>query len=119
MSNTKIVKTSKLVNSIEIDLKKYDSTKIFIEEYNLSKVVIDSDNSKTSSNEKKLLANFTSRPEKIAVLDINSAHQIKDNDNGVSKLYDSYIDSKSTRVVKWDKSITLTINKLEKVNVGL
>lgn len=74
MSNTRIVKTSKLVNGINIDLKKYDLTKIFIEEYNLSKVVIDSDGSKTFSNKIKSLVNITLRPEKIAVPNINSDH---------------------------------------------
>lgn len=47
------MKTSKLVDSLDISLKKYNFAKVSIKKKSPSKVVIDSDNVKFSFNRKK------------------------------------------------------------------
>lgn len=106
-------------NLIDIGLKEYDPAEVSIEEYDPSEVVIDSDDSETSSNENELPANITSRPGRAAVPDMNSAHQIRNDNNGISKLCAPCVGSKSTRVVKRDKTMTPTTDKLEEVHADL
>lgn len=119
LSNARVVKTSKLINSINIDLKEYDSAKVFIEEYDPSGIVIDSDDSEISSNKNKSPADIALRLRGAAFPNTNFTHQTRGNDNGISKLCASCVDNKSTQVVRRNKSMTLTIDKLGKVHVDL
>lgn len=119
MSNPRVVKTSKLIDSINIGLKKYDPAKISIKEYDLSEIAIDSDNSKAFSNKNKSPANIALRPRKATISDRNFFSQTRGDDNRFFKLYTPCVGSKSTQVVGWDKSMTTTIGKLEEVHADL
>lgn len=96
MSNARVIKASKLVDGVNIGFKKYNLTKVFIKEYDPSKVAIDSDNFETSFNKKKSPTNIALRPREVAVLNTNFAHQIKSDDDGISKLCASCVGSKLT-----------------------
>lgn len=85
MSNAKIVKTSKLVDGVDIDLKKYDSTKVSIKEYDSSEVTIDLDNFDTSFNEYKLQVDIVSRPEEVALPDMSFVHQTRGDNDEIPK----------------------------------
>lgn len=119
MSNLKVVKTSKLVDSINIDLKKYNPAKVSIKKYDLSKVAIDLDDFKISSNKYKPPTNIILRPERATVLNTNFAHQTRGNGDEIAKLCAPYVSSKPTQIVKWNKSMTLTTDKLKKVHTDL
>lgn len=104
ISNAQVVKAFKLVKNIDLG---------FAKEYDLTKVLIDLDNLDNSRN------NFWMKP----TLDLNSAYYIKidiiDDNNVLDKLYIPYVRNKLTWVVRRNKSITLIINKFEKVYVDL
>lgn len=119
MNNARIVKTSKLVNGINIGLKKYYSAKVSIEEYALSKIAVDSNDSEAFSNKYKPPANIALRPERAAVPDTNFANQIRGSNDEISKLCTLYVGSKSTQVIKRDKSMTPTTNQLEEISADL
>lgn len=119
MSNMKVIRTSKLVNSVDISLKEYDPTKVSIEKYDLSKVVIDSNTSETSSNKYKPPTEITSRLGGAAIPDTNFAHQTRKDNDRVSKLCISYVSNKMTQVIRREKSMSPTTDKLEKVYVDL
>lgn len=119
VSNARVVKTFKLVDGIDISLKKYEAAKISIKEYDSSEVAMISDNSEVSSNENESLADIASRPRTAAIPDTNFFSQTRGDNNGIFKLCTLCIGSKSTRIVRWDKSMTPTIDKLEEVHADL
>lgn len=95
-----MVKASKLIDNINISLKKNNSAKIFI----------DLDDFKVFFDENKLLSNSAIQPTlfksiflfiKIIILNVNFDFQTKENnDNGIGKLCTFCISSKSTQVVR-------------------
>lgn len=119
MGNARVVKISKLVNSVDIGFKEYNSTKVSIKKYDLFEVAIDSDNSEAFFNEYKPPADIALRPGGAAVPDTNFAYQIRSDNDGISKLYTPCIGSKSTQVVKRDKSMIPTRDKPEEIHADL
>lgn len=119
MSNAKVVKISKLVNDVNINLKKYDPAEVSIKEYDPSKVAIDLDNSKASFNEYELPTNIALGSGEAAVPDTNFTHLIRGNNAGISKLCTPCVGSKSIQIVKQDENMTLIIDKLEEVHTDL
>lgn len=58
----------------------------------------------------------------IKKIDSGSVYQIKSNINnndGSDKLYTLYVRSKSTKVIKKNKSMTITTNKLKEIHANL
>lgn len=96
MSNARVVKVSKLVDGINIGFKEYNLARVFIKRYDPSKVAIYSDNFETSFNKNKSPTNIALRLRKVAVLNTNFAHQIKGDDDGISKLCASCVGSELT-----------------------
>lgn len=94
------MKASKLVGGIKISLKKYNPTKI----------LIDSNNFETFSNENKLPTNSISQlmllklvflSIKTTISNVNSILQPKkNNNNGIAKLCTLCIDSKFNQLVR-------------------
>lgn len=113
MSNTRVVRIFKLVNSINIGLKKYDFAKVSIKKCDLFKIFIDLDNSKVSSNENKLPANI------IATLSLDFIYQIKANNDGIPRLCAPYVGSKLAQIIGQQNSMTLITYKLKKVCIDL
>lgn len=113
MSNARVVRIFKLVNSINIGLKKYDFAKVSIKKCDPFKIFIDLDNSKVSSNENKLLANI------IATINLDFVYQIRTNNDGISRLYAPCISSKSAQIVGQENSMILIIYKLKGVCIDL
>lgn len=109
VTNTQVVRICKLVNSINICLKKY----------NLIKVFIDSNNSEISFNKNELPTNIGLQLIKTTIYDIDSAHQIRDNNIGIAKLFIFCVSSKLTQVVRRNKIIIPIINKLKKIRTDL
>ena len=112
VSNARVVKASKLVEDIDLGpAKKYDPTEVFVDSE-------DSDNSEDDSQaESTLVQQHTS--EKV---DSGSTHHIKssiDNNNILDKLYTPCVGSKSTRVIRRNKSMTPITHKLEEVHADL
>lgn len=95
-----MVKASKLIDNINIGLKKNNSAKVFI----------DLDDFKVFFDENKLLSNSAIQPAlfesiflflKIIILNVNFVFQTKENnDNGIGKLCTFCINNKSTQVVR-------------------
>ena len=91
--------------------KEYDPTEVFVDSE-------DSDNSEDNSRAESTLAqqHTSDTSEKV---DPGSAHQIKssmDDNNTLDKLCTPCVGSKSTRVVRRNKSMTPTTSKLEEVH---
>lgn len=85
MSNAKIVRTSKLVDGVDIDLKKYDSIKVSIKEYDPSELTIGLDNFDASFNEYKLPVDIVSRPGEVALSDMSFVHQTGGDNDEIPK----------------------------------
>lgn len=85
-------------------------------EYNPAKVLIDSDNSNVESDgiyEERLSIQLS------AEISIVAIYQFIKNLDIINKICTVYIGSKSTQVVRQNKNITPTINKLEEVHTNL
>lgn len=111
ISNRQVVTSSKLVDSIQLG---HDNN----QEYNSIKVLIDLDNSDISdtSNCKEPLTMLSG----IEVTPTIVVCQIKIKDPDIlDKLCVLYIKSKWTRVVRQNKSMIATSNKLEEVHANL
>lgn len=110
ISNVRVVRASKLVDDIQLE---YDSNR----EYNLVEVFINSDDSDVFcmlSSEKSLMILST-----IEVIPTTIVSQtIKDLDI-LNKLYILCISTKLIKVVRQNKSMTVTFNKLEDMHVKL
>ena len=97
----------------DIDLgppKEYDPIEVFVDSKDL-------DNSEDDSRTESTLAQYTSEE-----VDPGSAQRIKssiDNNNVLDKLCTPYVGSKSTRVVRRNKSMIPTTSKLEEVHADL
>lgn len=106
-----MVKASKLVNGIDFGLEK---------EYNLAEVFLDSEelNVDDLRDNPQSMTSLAQSPVDASL----AMHQVKagaDEENILDKLYTPCIASKSTWVVRRDKNMTLTTNKLEKVYIDL
>lgn len=115
-SNARVVKTSKLVDGINLGLPD--------KEYNLAEVFIDSDDSEISDVEEidsQAILPSTGSPAQIAnqqgpPTSTASARQAND---VLDKLCAPCMGSKSTRTVRQNKSMTPTTSKLEEVHADL
>ncbi len=128
VSNVGVVKASKLVDVVDLDPdnKKYDPAKLFIDSNN-------SDNSKASANENVLPVDkawdsvflepvsVSTIPLKTTILGSDSVHLTKkNNENDVlNKLFTPCVGSKSTWVIRQNKSMKPTTNKREEVHMDL
>lgn len=112
VSNARVIRASKLVEGIDLGLaKEYDPTEVFVDSE-------DSDNSGDNSRAEPSLAQQHTSEE----VDPGSAHQIKssiDDNNALDKLCTPCVGSKSTRVVKKNKSMTPTTSKFKEVHANL
>lgn len=112
VSNARVVRVSKLVESIDLGpAKEYDPTEVFVD----SK---DSDDSEDNSRAEPSLA----QQHTLEEVDPGSAHQIKssiDNNDALDKLCTPCVGSKSTRVVRRNKSMTPITSKLKEVHADL
>ena len=111
ISNTRVVKASKLVDGIDLDNNN--------KEYNPAEVFIDLDNSNISelsdSNEKPLIQHPSAKTTPSTVI-----RRIRTKDSDVlDKLCTPCIGIKSIRVVWKNKSMTPTTDKLEEVHADL
>lgn len=123
VSNARVVRAFKLMDGIDLDLTNN-------RKYNPSKVLVYSNDCEISSDKNKLPNKSTSPPTHpltpilpVNVMTSTSNHvcQAKKcvDDNIIAKLCTLYIDSKFTLFIKWNKSMTLTLNKLEGENAHL
>lgn len=101
ISNTWVVRASRLTNGIDLDIEN--------KEYNPIEVLIKSDESG--------IANLLDT-EKLPGIYIAQVCQTRAKDI-FNKLYKSYVESKSTQVIRHNKSITAMTNKLEEVYTNL
>ena len=112
ISNTRIVRASKLVEGIDLGpAKEYDPREVFVDSE-------DSDDSEDDSRAEPFLA----QQHTLEEVDPGSAHQIKssiDDNDALDKLCTPCVGSKSTRVVRRNKSITPITSKLEEVHANL
>ena len=112
VSNAQVVRASKLVESIDLGpAKEYDPTEVFVDSE-------DSDDSGDNSRAESFLA----QQHTLEEVDPGSAHQIKssiDDNDALDKLCTPCVGSKSTRVVRRNKSITPITSKLEEVHANL
>lgn len=94
MSNMRVARASKQVDDINIGLKKYKLTKIFI---NL-------DDSKASFNKNELPTNYlqstSSASIEITIQDTKSTYPIRNNNDRISKLCTPCIGSKFIQIVR-------------------
>lgn len=104
MSNAHIVKAAKLVDGISFEQKD--------KKYNLAEVLVDSDNfnASVSLDEEGLPTQLLAKTRVVVI------HQKIENADAINKLCTPYVGSKLTRVVRWNKSMTTTTNKLEEVH---
>lgn len=112
-SNARVVRASKLTDGINFDISnsKYDPAEVFI----------DSDNSNASNfdfNSKTLTSNNPTTLDPIPIIVACQENNAENPDN-LDKLYTPYMGSISTRVVRQNKSITITTSKLEEVHINL
>lgn len=94
MNNIEVIRAFKLVDDINIDLKKYNPTKIFI-----------------NSNSSKAFFNENISQSKMTTLNIDFIYQNKENNCRIVNQCKLYINSKFTQVIRQTKSMTLIINK--------
>lgn len=107
MSNGYVVRVAKLVNDISLEQED--------KKYNPTEILIDSDNFKTSVSSDEEISPIQSPAETlIAVI-----HQTIENTDTIDKLCTPCIESKLIEVMRRNKSMTITINKLEKVHADL
>ena len=128
VKNARVVRASKLVDVVNLgpDNKEYDSAKVFINSDN-------SDNSKASANENDLPVDkawdisllepvsVPTIPTRTTIPSSDSADLTKENskNNLLDKLSTPCLGSKSTWVIRQNKSIMPTKNKLEVVHTDL
>lgn len=123
VSNVQIVRAFKLMDGIDLDFTNN-------REYKPSKVLVYSNDSEISSDENKSPNKSTSPPTypptpilpvNVMTSTSNHVYQAKKcvDDNMIAKLCILYIGSKSTLFIKWNKSMTSTLNKLEGENADL
>ena len=112
-SNARVVRASKLVDGIDLGPKK---------EYNPVEVLIDSEESDAdeTGDQPQSMTNST-QPHADPSSTIRQMKAGTDKDDGdiLDKLCTPCVGSKSTRVVRRDKSMTPTTNKLEEVHADL
>lgn len=110
ISNTCIVGASKLVDGIDLDMEN--------KQYNLVEILLNSDN---SDNSNKFKLDKAPPLNNIYILSPETAviQQTTNNRNILNRLCIPYIRSKSSQIVKKDKSMTATTNKLEEVYVDI
>lgn len=105
ISNARVVRASKLTDGIALGLQD--------KEYDPAKVLIDSDDSDDSESSD---IETTGAPNPAPTPALALANQVND---VLDKLCGPCVGSKSTRVVRRDKSITPTTSKLEEVHADL
>lgn len=107
ISNARVVRASKLVDGINLNISD--------QEYDPAEVLVDSDDSDMSDLNHS--TSFDNVP--TAVVRAAAAHTTRpsDNNNILNKLCTPCVGSKSTRVVRQNKSMTATTSKLEKVHI--
>lgn len=104
-SNARVVRTSKLTDGIELNTSN--------NEYNPIKVRIDFDDSDASDSDSKDAGSVIQHLAQTIA-------SCKENDlDNLDKLCTLCVDSKSTRVVRQNKSMTVTTEKLEEVHADL
>lgn len=108
-SNARVIRASNLTDRIDLN----DTSS---KEYNLAKVFIDSDDSDASDSDS--LQSNKEAPTAPVPTSIVATCQANDPDS-LDKLCTPCVGSKSTRVVRQNKSATITTNKLEKVHANL
>lgn len=104
VSNARVVRATKLVDGISFEQEN--------KKYNPAEVLVDSDDSDApvNSDEEELPTQLS------AEATIAALHQTIENPDVIDKLCTLCIGSKSTRVVRRNKSMTATMNKLKKVH---
>lgn len=106
ISNARVIRASKLVEGINLALtdKKYDPMEVLInsEDFDMFEDEITDSQSNVDINPPLII--------------VASAYQ---DDNEMDKLCAPYIESKSTQVMRQNKTITPTTEKLEKVHTDL
>lgn len=118
VSNARVVRASKLVDGIDIGLKEYDPAEVFIDSDD-SEVSSDDESPPNSASQSALLEPVPSSIETM-IPNVDSVLQTKENDDdGIAKLCTPCVCSKSTQVVRHNKSMTPTTNKLEEVHADL
>lgn len=104
ISNARVVRASKYVKGIDIGLLK---------EYNPIEMFIDSEN----------VGNFENKSQIALILDTYSTQKFRadiiNDNNTLDKLCILCVGSKLTQVIRRNKNMIPTINKLEKVHVDL
>ncbi len=105
VSNTRIVKTTKLVISIVLKQKS--------REYDFAEIFIDSDNSNAILDEEESPIQLSAETSTTAI------HQTIENPDVIDKICIPCIGSKSTQIVRQNKSMTQTTTKLEEVHSNL
>lgn len=91
-------------------------------EYDLTEVFVDSEDSDNSEDDLRVEPAPTQQPTLEKVTDSSFARQIRadiDNNEALDKVCIPCIGSKSTRVVRRNKSMTPTTNKLEEMHADL
>lgn len=101
-SNARVIRASKLVDDINIEDNEYDPTEVFIDS--------DTENNGDTSN-----TPIVSNPTAPSELAANASETNSDFDY----ICGPCVGSKSTQVVIWNKSMTLTRERLEEVHADL
>lgn len=105
ISNVWVVRASKLTNNINLDIK----NKV----YNPAEVLIESDESDVSDP-----SDFKEPPDSLIIIHTILACPIRTKDT-LDKLCGPCIKSKLTQVIRCNKSMTVTTNKLEELHANL
>lgn len=104
INNIQVVKASTLVEGIDLSpTKKYNLIEVFV---NLE----DLDNSRDKFQIAPILDSVSAQQFGLDIIDDNGA---------LNKLYTPYVGSKSIQIVRRNKNMILTMNKLEEVYIDL
>lgn len=112
-SNAQIVRASKLTDGIDLNTSnsKYDPAEIFIDSD-------DSDASDSNFDSKTPTANDPKASDPAPIIAAGQENNF-DNPDNLDKLCTPCVGSKSTQVVRQNKSMTVTTSKLEEVHADL